>query len=881
MKKLRIKFLSILSFLGLSFGLVNGLVNKTNQASALEDPNCLGTVSITKAQMNSAFGDDSPNCFLGLWLSGTDYQNFDGNLAIPLTEDVFSNLGSDNYSHVKLNGVAGSQGYNNGYINMWTYHPLFAFSLEGSRSITDPSKSGTIEIDTSFRIPSYASTQDPDNHTYYVLDRNFTLTRPKTDMTLIKNGWSEELIVTAEATSKGDCQIAENFAYFDFAPDSNTFVTIFNTYNTDYATLGSPNQAFAGLAKDDYKTGVLINGKTAQSYGCSEALISKWTAPAKNMFGFEFNAPSGFSRSTVEEVEVLKGTRLPSANNVDYYYVDGHYICLVDKIQFTNCNDIDNWIINYLDNESTSYQDLKDNFNNIGEVQRQIFFEANKVYEAKSNKLKDLVEAEGEQIISYSIDGNIELGEAKLVSVRTYNAFGNANEFLWIKLDETTVDYPNKDGDESYPTQFNTNQVNYVKACLNFIELFDASGNKIVTDVFDGYINMFTHHSYFNLGLLNLSGAKTMTLHKGMPIPSYSLIKNDQTSTTYGHYVLDADYTLAIQANDIHNEGDFNEWALPVVTVQYLNSMGKPMDSYPDEVVDCGAALSLRGAPEQEGYSSYWTVIEPEDGYVLEGLTLKVPSTPCTLIVQATYVGRTYTLGFENVNTTISVTYGEVISEQLPEVPNKVGYSNGRWVIDNKVITQGYVWDFASDKVAVAEYDLDTYTVTFNTNGGSSIKNVDVIYGETVAKPVNPTKEGYTFAGWYQDEALTQEYNFDTPIVANITLYAKWNESCIVIFNTDGGSLIDSVTVSKGDVVTRPQFDPTKEGYTFVGWYLGNQEYDFNTPVTGNITLTAHYVKNGGDKKGCGGSIATATIITTLISVVGVSLLLLKKKETD
>lgn len=881
MKKLTIKLLSIFSFFGLAFSTLVGLSNRSIQASATSDNNCLGTVSITKAQMNSPYGNESDNCFLGLWLSGSDYPNYDGNPAVQCN-NAFENIGAtDNYSHIKLNGETCSQTHNDMYINMWTYHPVFTFCLLNSRSITDPSKPGTIEIDTEFRIPSYASVTNPNDHTYYVLDRNVTLSRPSTPLNLVNNAWSDNLVITASAISKGDAQIEENFAYFDLAPESNTFVTIFNTRGTDYLN-GYPNQPFGGIAKDDYKTGVIINGKTAQSYGCSEALISKWTSPVKNMFGFEFPCPNGFSRSTCVDVEVLKGTRIPSSNSVDYYVIDGHYVGVIDLIGLTNCNDVDNWITNFLNNESVSYQDLKDNFNNISSVQRQIFFEATNAYGDSANKLTALVASQGEQISSYSIDGNVELGEARLIGLRSYNAFGNPNEFLWIQLDASTVDYPTGDGDDSHPVQFNESQVNYAKNCLKHIELYDGEHNIIATDVFEGYINMFTYHSYFDIGLLNLGNAKSIVLKKGMIIPSYSFITNDQESDTYGHYVLDKDYELYIQANDSHSEGDFNEWALPIVTIKYLNDVGNPMDSYPDETVDCGSVVTLRGAPEKEGYSSSWTVVEPADGYTLEGLSLTVPSSPCTLIVQATYVGRSYTLGFEGINTTLSVTFGEAIDFDLPDVPNKAGYSNGRWVIDEKVITKGYIWDFASDKTATAEYDLDSYTVTFNSNGGTSVETVNVIHGEKVAKPADPTKEGFSFAGWYLDETLTQVYDFESPVVSNLTLYAKWNESCIVIFNTDGGSLIDSVVVAKGSTVTRPSFDPTKEGYTFVGWYLGNTEYDFNTPVTTNITLTAHYTKNGGEKKnGCGGSIAATAIITSLVSVIGISLLLLKKKETD
>ena len=67
----------------------------------------------------------------------------------------------------------------------------------------------------------------------------------------------------------------------------------------------------------------------------------------------------------------------------------------------------------------------------------------------------------------------------------------------------------------------------------------------------------------------------------------------------------------------------------------------------------------------------------------------------------------------------------------------------------------------------------EIYTVTFETNGGSSIESQAVEEGNTVLKPADPTKEGYTFDGWYSDEALSTIYDFGTPVTEDITLYAK------------------------------------------------------------------------------------------------------------
>ncbi len=100
-----------------------------------------------------------------------------------------------------------------------------------------------------------------------------------------------------------------------------------------------------------------------------------------------------------------------------------------------------------------------------------------------------------------------------------------------------------------------------------------------------------------------------------------------------------------------------------------------------------------------------------------------------------------------------------------------------------------------------------------------------------------PVKEGLTFIGWYNGD---KEYDFNTPVTANLTLTAKYEVTKYTVSFSDG---IESQSVEHGKTVIKPA-DPVKEGYTFVGWYNGDEEYDFNTPVTANLTLTAKFEKN-------------------------------------
>ncbi|MFO0743978.1 MAG: InlB B-repeat-containing protein [Candidatus Paceibacterota bacterium] len=141
------------------------------------------------------------------------------------------------------------------------------------------------------------------------------------------------------------------------------------------------------------------------------------------------------------------------------------------------------------------------------------------------------------------------------------------------------------------------------------------------------------------------------------------------------------------------------------------------------------------------------------------------------------------------------------------------------------------------------------YTVSFNSNGGSSISSQSILAGYTL--PISsyvPTKSGYTFAGWYTDTGLTNLYDFSNPVTSNITLYAKWNEdntayTYTVSFQSNGGKSIDSQSVTSGSYAIRPS-DPSRSGYNFAGWYTDSgltNLYDFSNPVTSNITLYAKW----------------------------------------
>jgi uncharacterized repeat protein (TIGR02543 family) len=142
----------------------------------------------------------------------------------------------------------------------------------------------------------------------------------------------------------------------------------------------------------------------------------------------------------------------------------------------------------------------------------------------------------------------------------------------------------------------------------------------------------------------------------------------------------------------------------------------------------------------------------------------------------ASWTVNQYTITFETNGGTFIQPQTNNYNASL-SVPNatRVGYGFAAWFMDVG-LTQAFTFTTmpASNLTLYAKWTINQYTITFETNGGSSIANITGNYGDSIIKPDDPTREGYTFAGWYSDEALINAYSFTTMPSQATTLYAKW-----------------------------------------------------------------------------------------------------------
>ncbi|WP_408891966.1 InlB B-repeat-containing protein [Paenibacillus taichungensis] len=209
---------------------------------------------------------------------------------------------------------------------------------------------------------------------------------------------------------------------------------------------------------------------------------------------------------------------------------------------------------------------------------------------------------------------------------------------------------------------------------------------------------------------------------------------------------------------------------------------------------------------------------------------------------QITYDGNRQTSGGVSEDYTGKTTNTFIVKDQGSL--EKIGFTFRGWNTEQDGSGTDYsvggVKTISGDLVLYANWQVVKHEVTFNTNGGSTLSSEMVNYNTKVTEPSAPTKQGYTFDGWYKEAALTNRWDFTNEVVnESTTLYAKWKaEQYAVTFNTNGGSTLSSEMVDYNTKATEPSA-PTKQGYTFDGWYkeaaLTNR-WDFTNEVVNEST---------------------------------------------
>lgn len=260
-------------------------------------------------------------------------------------------------------------------------------------------------------------------------------------------------------------------------------------------------------------------------------------------------------------------------------------------------------------------------------------------------------------------------------------------------------------------------------------------------------------------------------------------------------------------------------------------------------------------------------VIAPEAAYQNDVIDLQAkislvntdPSTVSLLAEPANGEAVCYVndieVGREPVNGTSTVTFS-----QIPVTTEK-GFKEGENTI--KVVYGGDTNSIVGVKPSEGTTTMQVkvkalHTVTFDAMGGTltDAESVQIEDGKPVAKPTDPTRDNFDFAGWYTEDTYETKYQFTEAVTNDFTLYAKWTDKqnppvegkqYTVTFDAMGGTLssAESVQVEEGKLVAKPA-DPTHENYDFAGWYTESTyetAYQFTEAVTSDLTLYAKWTE--------------------------------------
>ena len=320
-----------------------------------------------------------------------------------------------------------------------------------------------------------------------------------------------------------------------------------------------------------------------------------------------------------------------------------------------------------------------------------------------------------------------------------------------------------------------------------------------------------------NGGTINNGNVTEYTYGVGATLPT----ADDMTYTGYtfkGWYDnenLTGSPVTAIGGTETGNKEYWAKWEINQYTITFDTNGGSEIAPITQ---DYGTAITAPANPTRKGYT-------------FKGWDKEIPKTmPAeNMTVKAQWEINRYTITFDTAGGSeiapITQDYGTKIT--APADPTREGYTFIGWGRDIPVTMP------AENITVTAQWEINRYTITFDTAGGSEIAPITQDYGTNITAPANPTRKGYTFKGW--DKEIPE-----TMPAENITVKAQWEiNQYTIAFVTNGGSEIAPITQDYGTEITAPD-NLTREGYTFIGW---DRDIPEIMPAE-NITVTAQWEIN-------------------------------------
>lgn len=369
---------------------------------------------------------------------------------------------------------------------------------------------------------------------------------------------------------------------------------------------------------------------------------------------------------------------------------------------------------------------------------------------------------------------------------------------------------------------------------------------------------------------------------EGTKIATFQLKLSDEAvyDTPYGIF-FDSDTNLARQKNaesvDVSYDTTGETFGVETrvsYTVKYNDNVPDAEIAVPDDALkgyNAELALDFINVGTRDGYTfAGWTATE--DGttaeYTAAGTnkyTANGTADGAVINLYAVWNPNTASITFDSNggSAVATITANVGASVNAPAEPTMTGYTFTGWYDseDNKVTFP--VTMPVGGMALTAKWNIQQFTITFDTDGGTEINAKTQDYNTPVEKPADPEKTGHTFAGWDTNGDGVADTFPTTMPAQNITAKALWNvNQYTVTFKDKDGSQLSTATVAFNTKATRPATDPTKTGYTFENWYADAEfknPFDFDTPITENTdifakwtpyTYTVTFNKNADDATG-------------------------------
>ena len=323
--------------------------------------------------------------------------------------------------------------------------------------------------------------------------------------------------------------------------------------------------------------------------------------------------------------------------------------------------------------------------------------------------------------------------------------------------------------------------------------------------------------------------------------PQVELTAPQKQGYTFSGWYLDEDLTIPLDLDNLDFKGKMNiypKWVADKYIIGFNTNGGSEIAPI---IADYDTAITRPLDPTKYGHEfSNWYI--DNDLSVLYDFSAPLRDN---IIIYAEWNLKRYQVDFvSNGGSIVSSIYpnhGAAISE--PFAPTRVNFLFKGWFSDALCTTPYDFDDEVHGNLTLYAYWAPAhYNVTLDWEVDSDVISVDSGVKLLIAE--EPERAGHTFLGWYVDAEYSEEYDFDTLIFEEFTLYGKWEiNSYTVTFDSNGGDDIEEQVIVYNNTLIAFD-DPERLGYTFDGWYLGEELFDFDTLIIEDLTIHARWTNN-------------------------------------